>query len=90
MQKGAVMVYGWKADSKVAFEFHGEPDQKPNQDYFESYELDDKVGKDAAYGSFTAPSTGIHGWFWQKDYMPRRRGPPNSYGLCQIDRHTRH
>ena len=47
MQKGAVMVYGWKADGKLAFEFHGEPDQKPNKDYFESYQLDDKVGKDS-------------------------------------------
>ncbi len=65
MQKGAVMVYAWKATSKLTFEFHGEPDQKPNPDYFESYQLDDKVGKDASYGSFTAPSTGIHGWFWE-------------------------
>ena len=65
IQKGAGMVYGWKANGKLAFEFHGEPDQKPNKDYYESYELDDKVGKDASYGSFTAPSTGIHGWFWQ-------------------------
>src|SRR5579862_5611204 len=65
MQAGAGMVYGWKANGKLAFEFHGEPDQKPNKDYFESYELDDKVGKDASYGFFTAPSTGIHGWFWQ-------------------------
>ena len=65
MQKGAVMVYGWKADGKLAFEFHGEPDQKPDKDYYESYELDDETGKDSSYGSFTAPSTGIHGWFWQ-------------------------
>src|SRR5882724_3471746 len=65
MQKGAEMVYGWKADGKLTFEFHGEPDQKPNKDYFESYALDNKVGKDASYGSFTAPSTGIHGWFWK-------------------------
>ena len=65
MQKGAVMVYGWKANGKLSYEFHGEPDQKPNKDYFESYELDNKVGKDASYGSFTAPSTGIHGWFWE-------------------------
>jgi hypothetical protein len=65
MAKGAGMVYGWKADGKLVYEFHGEPDQKPNKDYFESYELDDKVGKDASYGSFTAPSAGIHGWFWQ-------------------------
>jgi hypothetical protein len=65
MQKGAGMVYSWKANGKLTFEFHGEPDQKPNKDYFESYELDDKTGKDSSYGSFTAPSTGIHGWFWQ-------------------------
>jgi hypothetical protein len=65
MVRGAGMVYGWKADGKLQFEFHGEPDQKPNKDYFESYELDNKVGRESAYGSFTAPSTGIHGWFWQ-------------------------
>jgi hypothetical protein len=65
MQKGAGMVYSWKANGKLTFEFHGEPDQKPNKDYFESYELDDKVGRESSYGTFTAPSTGIHGWFWQ-------------------------
>jgi hypothetical protein len=65
MQKGAGMVYAWKGDGKLTFEFHGEPDQKPNKDYYESYQLDDKVGKESSYGSFTAPSTGIHGWFWQ-------------------------
>jgi hypothetical protein len=65
MQKGAGMVYSWKATSPVAFEFHGEPDNKPNKDYFESYELNDKAGADHAYGSFTAPSIGIHGWFWE-------------------------
>jgi hypothetical protein len=67
MQKGAGMVYGWKADGKLTYEFHGEPDVKPNKDYFESYDLDDKVGKDASYGSFTAPSTGIHGWFFKNN-----------------------
>lgn len=65
MQKGAGMVYAWKATGAVAFEFHGEPDNKPNKDYFESYELDDKTGKDHSFGSFTAPTTGIHGWFWE-------------------------
>jgi hypothetical protein len=64
MQKGAEMVYGWKANANLAYEFHGEPDQKPSKDYFESYELNDKPGKDSMYGSFTAPTTGIHGWFW--------------------------
>jgi len=65
MQKGAGMVYAWKATGAIAYEFHGEPDQKPNKDYFESYDLDDQVGKDHSSGSFTAPTTGIHGWFWE-------------------------
>jgi hypothetical protein len=65
MQKGAGMIYSWKATGNVAYEFHGEPDKKPNKDYFESYELDDKTGKDHSYGAFTAPTTGIHGWFWE-------------------------
>jgi len=65
MQKGAGMVYAWKANANVQFEFHGEPDQKPKSDYFESYQLDNKGGQDHAYGSFTAPTTGIHGWFWE-------------------------
>jgi hypothetical protein len=65
MQKGAVMVFAWKADGPLQFEFHGEPDRKPKSDYFESYLLDNKIGKDQFYGSFTAPSTGVHGWFWQ-------------------------
>jgi hypothetical protein len=65
MQKGAAMVYAWQADGKVQFEFHGEPDQKPRPGYFESYQLDNKAGQDQSFGSFTAPTTGIHGWFWQ-------------------------
>lgn len=65
MLKGAGMVYAWKANGTLSFEFHGEPDQKPNKDYFESYELNDKQGADHSYGAFTAPTTGIHGWFWE-------------------------
>lgn len=65
MQKGAGMIYSWKATAPVAYEFHGEPDNKPNKDYFESYELNGQTGSDRSYGSFIAPSTGIHGWFWE-------------------------
>ncbi len=42
MQKGASLVFAWKADGPIQFEFHGEPDRKPKADYFESYLLDDK------------------------------------------------
>src|SRR5579872_828743 len=64
MQKGAEMLYGWKANGKLRFKFHGEPDQKPNKEYYERYELN-QVGLDRSFGSFTAPTTGIHGWFWE-------------------------
>jgi hypothetical protein len=70
MEKGAGMVYSWTVSpsEKIFFELHGEPDIKPDgapEDYFESYEKDDQVGKDQSHGSFTAPTTGIHGWFWE-------------------------
>jgi hypothetical protein len=64
MQKGATLIFAWKADGLLQSEFHGEPDVKPKPDYFESYLLD-KVGKRESYGSFVAPTTGVHGWFWQ-------------------------
>src|SRR5579863_17808 len=65
MQKGATLEFAWKADGLLQFEFHGEPDVKPKPDYFQSYLLDNKIGKRESYGSFTAPTTGVHGWFWQ-------------------------
>jgi len=70
MQKGAGMVYSWAANAKVLYEFHGEPDVKPAgapEDYFESYEKDDAVGKNQSNGTFTSPSTGIQGWFWDNE-----------------------
>jgi hypothetical protein len=70
MQKGAGMVYSWTANRKVQYELHGEPDVKPagaGEDYFESYEKDDAAGKAESHGAFTAPSTGIQGWFWDNE-----------------------
>jgi hypothetical protein len=69
MRKGAGLLYSWNASAPLAFEMHGEPDVKPagkaGTDYYESYELDDKAGKSESHGTFLAPSTGIHGWFWE-------------------------
>ena len=70
MQKGAGLVYSWTANATVLYEFHGEPDVKPAgapEDYFESYDKDDAVGKNQANGTFTSPSTGIQGWFWDNE-----------------------
>jgi hypothetical protein len=68
MKKGGGLIYSWIAEKPVLFEFHGQPDKRPPntpRDYFESYAIDDSVGKDQGHGTFIAPSTGIHGWYWQ-------------------------
>ena len=70
MRSGAGMVYSWTASTKIQYEFHGEPDVKPAgapADYFESYQKDDKVGIVQSHGTFTTPSTGIEGWFWDNE-----------------------
>jgi hypothetical protein len=69
MQKGAGLIYSWKSTGKVLFEFHGEPDQKPAgavEDYYESYK-NETAGGDSSNGTFIAPNTGIHGWFWDNE-----------------------
>jgi len=69
MKKGGGLIYSWTATDKLLFEFHGEPNVKPagkeGTDYYETYELDDQVGKDQGHGTFVAPTSGIHGWFWE-------------------------
>jgi hypothetical protein len=69
MRKGAGLAWSWTADATLQYEFHGEPDVKPagkeGTDYYESYDLDDKKGKSESHGTFVAPTTGIHGWFWE-------------------------
>jgi hypothetical protein len=67
IEKGATMVYSWKANDVVIFEFHGEPDVIPAnapKGYYESHEKDD-AGRNQSHGTFLSPSTGIHGWYWK-------------------------
>ena len=70
LPKGAGLTYSWMTTGgPVLFDFHGEPEDTPagksHDDYFESYQRDDQRGADQAHGTFIAPSTGIHGWYWQ-------------------------
>jgi hypothetical protein len=61
IERGGGLLYSWTASGNVDFEFHGEPDgAKPGT--YESYELS---AGDRGAGSFTAPFTGIHGWYWE-------------------------
>jgi hypothetical protein len=64
IRKGGNLVYSWESTGKVQYEFHGEPNAGPNGTY-QSYAIDDKEGVERGYGSFTAPFSGIHGWYWK-------------------------
>jgi hypothetical protein len=59
--KDATMLFSWTADGDVVHDFHGDPEGAPANSE-QSY---DKQPRRRADGSFTAPFSGIHGWFWE-------------------------
>jgi hypothetical protein len=62
---GEPMLYSWRVQGgPVYFEFHGEPTEgKWPAGYFRSYQIQESARE--AHGSFIAPFTGQHGWFWR-------------------------
>lgn len=61
MDEDASMVFSWVADGEVYYDMHAEPAGLP-EEYAESFE---QGNGDRRMGSFHAPFTGIHGWFWE-------------------------
>ena len=61
LQEGGAMVYTWLATSSVEYNFHSAPDGAP-PGYAESF---DSAASVTANGSYVAPFTGIHGWYWE-------------------------
>jgi hypothetical protein len=61
LEKGANMLYSWTATADLIHDLHGEADGAA-PDSAESF---DKRGRRQAYGTYTAPFPGIHGWFWE-------------------------
>jgi hypothetical protein len=74
LAQGASMVYSWTATAPVIYDMHSEPEGAP-EGYAESF---DKAQASEANGTYTAPFSGIHGWFWEN---PTR-------GLVTITLHT--
>lgn len=61
LEQGGTMVFTWEATRPVIYDFHSEPDGAP-EGYAESFD----TGQTAqANGTYTAPFSGIHGWFWE-------------------------
>lgn len=60
LQQGATMLYSWKSTATVVHDFHGEKDSARGEPV--SFE---KMERRQGTGTFTAPFTGIHGWYWE-------------------------
>ncbi len=64
LEQSATMLYSWTATAPVIHDFHGERpvglgDAGPAEESF------DKQDRRQARGSFSAPFSGIHGWYWE-------------------------
>lgn len=60
LEQGATMLYAWKATAVVLHDFHGEKDSARGEAI--SFEKKERM---QGTGVFTAPFTGIHGWYWE-------------------------
>ena len=61
LAENATMLFSWVANGEVMHDFHGDRDGAPANAAV-SY---DRQPRRQADGSFTAPFSGIHGWFWE-------------------------
>lgn len=62
MEQYQKLTYEWLTDNgTLYFDLHGEP-EGDTTGYFESYA---EATLDTMKGSFTAPFTGSHGWYWK-------------------------
>ena len=83
--EGASMLFSWEATGVVSFNFHSAPDGAP-PGYAESFDAEET---DRANGSYIAPFSGIHGWYWENlgsDYVTIRLATAGFYGEAHLAR----
>jgi hypothetical protein len=61
LEQDATMLFSWHADGAVLHDFHGDPEGAPSS----AAQSFDTRARRQATGSFAAPFTGIHGWYWE-------------------------
>ena len=61
LEEGGSMLFSWHATGPVSYNFHSAPDGAP-PGYAESFDAQEN---DRANGTYTAPFSGIHGWYWE-------------------------
>ncbi|MCY4598928.1 MAG: hypothetical protein OXF27_03295 [Acidobacteria bacterium] len=63
MEAGATMLFSWQATGPLNYNFHSAPDGAP-PGYAESFDAQEN---DRAHGAYSAPFTGVHGWYWENE-----------------------
>ncbi len=59
--EGQAMMFEWQAEGEVVFDFHSEEEGTLPED-----SVSFSVGRDAIQrGTYVAPYSGVHGWFWE-------------------------
>ena len=61
LDEGGSMVFTWDATGPVTYNFHASPDGAP-AGYAESFDAQES---EQGHGTYTAPFSGIHGWYWE-------------------------
>ena len=61
LDEGSTMLFTWEATGPVDYNFHAAPDGAP-AGYAESFDAQQNT---AGHGTYTAPFSGIHGWYWE-------------------------
>lgn len=64
LEEGATMLFNWRANAEIKFDLHAEKDGVDPQEYSPSFDQRQSSGEK---GSYTAPFSGIHGWYWLND-----------------------
>ena len=62
LERGATMLFSWRASGDVMHDMHGDPEGESSSTAAVSF---DARPRRQAEGSFEAPFTGIHGWYWE-------------------------
>lgn len=62
LEEGASLLFEWDAEGELLFDLHGEIDGVDPQENSPSFDQRQSSGEK---GSYTAPFSGIHGWYWE-------------------------
>jgi hypothetical protein len=61
LEEGAGMLYTWQATGRVSYNLHSAPDGAP-PGFADSFDAQES---DQAHGTYVAPYSGVHGWYWE-------------------------